>query len=190
MAWLEKLQSWIQNLDEKRFYQYTVGCMAFLALSTFGLMFYYYRATHSYYQKAIQINESRDQVKVLLDKMQHVKQQQRRVDELIAQDENFKIAGYFEDLIASNHLAQKKASKIEVTSPAHEGKYQESILNAKFAAITMQDLTQLLQDIEQTKRVYIKELDIVASKRTPQTIDVALTIATLEPKQETIGEVE
>jgi len=45
----------------------------------------------------------------------------------------------------------------------------------------MKELTELLQEIELNKRVFIKELEISDSKQA-NSIDVTLIIATLEPK--------
>ena len=78
-------------------------------------------------------------------------------------------------------MSNKKIS-IEVSSRAREGRYQERILLARFAGMTMKELTELLQEIEFNKRVFTKELDITVAKKVPGTIDVGLTIAALEPK--------
>ena len=50
--------------------------------------------------------------------------------------------------------------------------------------MTMKDLTELLKEVEQNKRVFAKELEIIASKKTANTIDVNFTIATLEPQMQ------
>jgi len=165
MEFIQKLQSYLDQLDEKRFYQY---CGAFLVIVGLGmsiLMFQYYRTIKSLKNQISAINETREEVRLLLDKAQHVKKEQKEVDEIIAQDPNFKIAGYFEDIITKLGLASKKASKLEVTVPAQEGRYQESVLNARFADMTMKELTELLKEIEQNKRVFSKELEITASKK-------------------------
>ncbi len=48
-----------------------------------------------------------------------------------------------------------------------------------FAAMTMQQLVDLLYKIEQNERVYTKDLKITKKSKSP-TIDVSLVIATLE----------
>jgi hypothetical protein len=52
--------------------------------------------------------------------------------------------------------------------------------------MSTQELATLLNEIEHKERVYTKSLDITQSK-TPRTIDVTLTIATLQPKEELTG---
>jgi ribosomal protein S17E len=59
------------------------------------------------------------------------------------------------------------------------------LLNAKFDTMNMRQLCELLDAVEQNKRIYTKELEIIKSKKVPNTIDVNLTIATLQAKPET-----
>lgn len=181
---IQKLQLFLDQLDTTRFYKYVGAFLAGAGFIMIALMFQYYRTIGSLKKQINAINETRQEVRILLDKAQHVKKEQKEVDELIAQDPNFKIAGYFEDVLNKLGLASKKASKLEVTSPAQEGRYQESVLNARFSDMTMKDLTELLKEIEQNKRVFAKELEITASKKTANTIDVNFTIATLEPQMQ------
>ena len=51
--------------------------------------------------------------------------------------------------------------------------------------MTMQELTKLLEEIEQNPRIATERLEITNSKKKPKTIEVALTISTLLPKVET-----
>ncbi len=181
MEIIDKIYSYISNLEEKRFYQYSAGILGFITLLMFAFMFQYYRSVRFLKSEIVRINESREKVQTILDKGQIVKREQREIDAILAKDKNFKIAGYFEDLLAKLGLSDKKAS-LEVTTPAGEGKYQETILTGKFTGMTMKELTQLLQELELNKRVFIKELEITASQKIPNTIEATLVVATLEPK--------
>lgn len=181
MEFIEKVYTYINNLEERRFYQYIAAFLGCITLITAILVFSYYRNVWSLKSEVIHINELREEVRSILDRGQIVKKEQREIDSLIAKEENFKIAGYFEGLLSNQGLSNKRAS-VEVSSPGREGKYKESILVARFTSMTMKELTELLQELEKNRRVFIKELDITLSQKTPNTIDVTLTIATLEPK--------
>lgn len=183
MDFLIKIQAYLDNIDAKHFYRYCLGFIAALCLISSLIMFQYYRKVRSLKNKIETVNGMREEVRTILGKVQHVKKEQREVDELLKQDPNFKIAGYFEEVLSKTGLNRKKAS-LEVTSPAREGKYQESLLNVKLTDMTMKELTELLQEIEQNKRVFTKELEITASRKNANSIDVNLTIATLEPRIE------
>jgi hypothetical protein len=188
MEILNKIQTYLNSIDEKRFYQYLIGFCIMIVLLFAGILFQYYRTMSRYKAEIARINEDRLEARNLLAKAQLVKNEQKQINAILAKDENFKIAGYFEDLLGKLGLADKQSSKAEVSTPSREGKYQESILQAKFSGMTMKDLTELLQEIEFNKRVFTKELDITVSPKTAGTIDVTLTIATLEPKPKEIKE--
>ena len=153
------------------------------------IMFQYYRSVSSLKTTISLINDAREQARTILDKGQVVKKEQREIDTIIAKDENFKIGQYFEDLLAKLGLSNKSAP-LEVSSPEREGKYRESVLTAKFSGMSMKELTELLQELELNGRVFTKELEITASKKPPNSIDVTLTIATLEPKPKDSTEIE
>ena len=189
MEIIEKIYTYISDLDEKRFYQYVIGFLCAVGLFMLLIMFQYYRSVSSLKSQIAQINDSREQARTILDKGLIVKKEQQEIDAIIAKDENFKIAGYFEDLLAKLGLSNKKDS-LEVTSPEREGKYRESVLTAKFSGMTMKELTELLQELELNRRVFTKELEIADSQKTANSIDVTLTIATLEPKPKDSTEIE
>ncbi len=188
MEFLNKIQSYLTSLDQKRFYQYIGGALGIVAVVMLLLMFQYYRKISSLKSTIATTNEEREEVKKILDKARQIKKDQKEIDAILAQNPNFKIAGYFEDLTSRLGLAQKRSSVEEVSTVVSEGKYQESVLQAKFTSITMKDLAQLLQEIELNKRVFTKELDITKAQKQANSIDVSLTIATLEPKPKELGE--
>lgn len=187
MELLDKMQAYFNSIDQKRFFQYIIGILGVITLAIALLFFNYYRTVSRLKGEAFAINELREQAKIILDKAQRIKKDQKEIDAVLAQDKNFKIAGYFEDLIEKLGLAQKKSST-EVTTASQEGKYQESILQSRFTAISMKQLAELLQEVELNKRVFIKELDITPSKKQQNSIDATLTIATLEPKPKETSE--
>lgn len=189
MKILTVVQTYLDSIEEKRFYQYLIGLAVIILLLLAGIIFQYYRSVRSLKAEINRINEERQEIRTLLSKARIVKKEQKEIDAILAKDENFKIAGYFEDVIGKLGLANKKASDVQVTTPSREGKYQESVLQAKFSGMTMKDVAELLQEIELNKRVFTKELDIIVSPKKPGTIDVTITVATLEPKPKEVREV-
>ena len=177
---MEKFYTYLNNSDENQFHKYMVGFLIFIGVATGSIMFQYYRKTSALKRQIAALNVTREEVKILLDRAQHVKKEQKDVDEMLALDPNFKIADDFEKALNKLGLSNKQLKKVEVTSQAREGRYQERILDARLANMTMKELTQLLQEIEQNRRVFPKELEISASKKNQNAIDVNLKIATLE----------
>ena len=105
------------------------------------------------------------------------------VEETLAKDTDFKIGGYFKNLLTKLNLRDKEIAEETSTSDLEEN-YRKSELNAKFEDMTMKELTELLQEIEHNSRIAMERLEITKSKKQPKTIEVNLTISTLLPKIE------
>jgi hypothetical protein len=182
----KKIKTTIDGWEQREFYMYTGIYLGFVLLCAAGVTFRYYSKINSLSKQIDNINELREErVRVILNRAQKVQKQRVDVDTMLSEDEDFKIGGYFKDLLATLQLTEKKESEI-ISQTDREDNYRESVLSARFVGMNMKLLTELLNKIEQNKRIYSKELEIVASKKTPQTLEVSVTIATLQPKTEVI----
>ncbi|MCA9770653.1 hypothetical protein KC460_04770 [Candidatus Dependentiae bacterium] len=185
MAIIDSIVAFIEGLEEKDFYKYTAITGLIVAGTICILIFRHYYTIGSLTKHINVINDLRENAKSVLDKFVIVEQQRSDVDAMITQEPNFKIGGYMKELLAKQNLANKK--KMEQYLPVdRQDKYRETILTTQFVDMTMQELTTLLNEIEQKERVYTKSLEITQSK-IPGTIEVTLTIATLQPKEQSAG---
>lgn len=174
---LNKLRDFIKSLEDKDFYKY-----ALIFFGTFllimGLIFYIsYSKTTKYRKLLTQVNEERKKTKKILTDNEYVKQQQEKVEEILAQNKDFRIAKEFGEILQRFGLmTEEEPSRSDGETVG--GKI-EKILSARLKSITMKQLTELLSAIADVPQLYPKELII---KKTPnaQTVDVELTIATLE----------
>lgn len=184
MKFLEPVNAFINKLDLKTFYIYMIaygaGCFVLCIL----MVFYYYSEIGSLQKKIKNINAYREEVHEIFEKYAIVKQQQTIVEEMLAKDPNFKIAETFGKFLAELHLTEKENSKPEISTTDLEENYRRIELSSKFADMTMQELTLLLEKLEQNPRIATNRLEITKSKKKPRTIEVSLTISTLLPKIE------
>jgi hypothetical protein len=182
MAWLDPIKTFINNLDEKQFYLYLGGLLGVVFLSVLLIVMLFYKKVNYYKKQIALVNEQRQEIQALLQKNFRVEQQQAKIKQLLAENENFKIGGFFDDLLKKLQLTNKKlTSRVFPLEASNE--YREIALEANFADMTMQQLCVLLNEMRANKLVYPKDLTITKSK-TPRTIDVTLVIATLQPKSE------
>lgn len=185
MIILKQLQDFFEQLDQKQFQRYVLIFFSIIILSI-GFIVYRYFTTISHLQRQIQeINKQRTTVKELLERYEIVKQQQAEVDALLEKDKDFKIAGYFNTIINNLNLTQNKTREPETLSEELENGYTEIKLYASFNNLNTQKLAQLLDTLEQNERIYTKELEIYKPEDQTTSINVNLSIATLEPKLET-----
>jgi hypothetical protein len=180
MTIFETLRTTISQIEPKKFvYFLLIGIGLTLSLAG-GLVFQYYRSIGTLKKRLGRINQYREQAHDILERAQDVIMQRHEVDALLAEDTDFKIGGYFKDILNKLQLTQKE--KMETTQTVErEDNYLEQSLNAKFVDINMKELTTLLAEIEGNPRIYTRELEIKRSEKTPGTIDVTLVVATLLP---------
>src|ERR1700678_3538155 len=100
MVLFDQIQSFFDSIETKTFYNYLLGYMIACVLIFFVSIFYFYSSTNALQKKIKSINSSReDEVRVILETAARVKQQQIMIEEILSQDVDFKIAGYFEDTL-------------------------------------------------------------------------------------------
>ena len=184
MKFLEPIRTFINKLDTKTFYIYLMVYGAVCLLLCILMVFYYYSSIGSLQKKIKNIVSYRDDVHEIMEKHATIKQQQTVVEEMLAQDPNFKIAETFGKFLAELNLTDKEDPRREINTTDLEENYRKIELSAKFENMTMQELTLLLEKIEQNPRIATNRLEITKSKKKPKTIEVSLTISTLLPKIE------
>jgi enoyl reductase-like protein len=184
MVFLEKIRTFFDSLETKTFYYYIIGYLSVCFL-LFGLIIFYYYKNTSYLQRQIKrLNTTReDTIRTILEAVESIDQQKAAVEAILSQNPDFKIAGYFKDLLNKLNLKNKEVQEAEsTTTTEREDNYRETELNAKFENMNMKELTELLQAIEQNARISTKRLEITKAKKNPKTIEVQITITTLLPK--------
>lgn len=183
MKILNTLYIYLEGKDRIFFYKIMGALLGGLLLSMIAIFFQYHRRVTFLKKRISTINELREDARIIREKAQHVQNQRTAVDTMLAEDRDFKIGGYFNELLSKIVLTNKKSSE-ETSQLDREDNYRESELTAQLVDISMKQLTEMLYEIEQKKRIYIKKLEIEKSKKTSKSIDITITIATLLPKTE------
>jgi len=174
---LERVRDRIAMLEEKALYRYSTIFLGGIILLLGLLLFYHYRSISSLQKKIADINRMRRRdVQAILSKADYISKQQQDIDALLAEDKNFKIVGYFKEVLDKLKLAEKKV--IETPSQIEQEQYRESILDVSFDDMDMKQVTELLKELEENRRIFIKKLDILRSKKVPNKLEVNMTIGT------------
>ena len=138
------------------------------------------------------VNNERIQTKELLEKNELLKKQQKRVEELIAQDKQFKLKEAVDQILdklgIKNNLKTSSISPKELENLRSQG-FEEIRMEIEIIKINTKQMTDLLNELQQNKRIDIKKLEIKKAKKEP-TIDVQLIITTLQKKTEATDELE
>ncbi|RTL07205.1 hypothetical protein EKK58_03450 [Candidatus Dependentiae bacterium] len=178
MTFLEQ----IMHADQKIFKKYIIILISSIMIGFVFITWQYYTKVTWYKKKIVLLNYVRQEARELREKMVQVQTQRSRVNTMLEEEADFKIAGYFNNVLINLHLIDNK--KIEETSQINrEDNYRESELITTLTNLDMKQITELLYEIEQKKRIYIKKLEIEKSKKNKNKLDVNLIIATLLHKE-------
>lgn len=186
MVLLDKFVNFIESIDEKDFYKYTLVVVLVITALVSAILVRHYYTVSSIKKRIAVINDMRQEAREILDRFVAVEKQRSDVNAVLAEEPDFKIGGYIEDLLKKQGLSSKFKTQ-NITPVEREGIYREVSLTIQLIDMTMQELTRLLDEVEQKRRIYIKLLQITKSKKTSGTIDVTLTVGTLQLKEQPAG---
>lgn len=185
MKILEPLEQSIIQLDAKTFRNYLIAFFVLLTL-ILGIILYRYYSSVSYIRKNIRrINEERERVKDIALSYELVKEQQRLVEALVKKNPNFKILGYFDTILTQHKLVNNLVRKPETRPPTQlDTGHTEVTLIANLTGLNMKTIAELLDTLERNERINIKEIEITKPTN-GRTVNLNLTIATIEPASQT-----
>lgn len=183
MTFFDNLQSRIEKLDKNNWYKYLAITAAIFFLVIGLILFFYYSAATKWQSRIDDINESRQEVKRLLDRAERVQKERSEVTKLLEEDPNFKIKAYIQDILEKIGIFQNINAAQDVTVTTTQDGYKENVATYLIAGISMRQLTEFLDELDNNKRIFTKELDITKSKKVPRAIDVDIKIATMMPKE-------
>lgn len=180
MNLLETVRSLLDKTPYKTLILYAALYTGVIVFVAGGITYGYYYSIHSLMNQLENVNELRQEARLILQKAHYVRVQRDDVDAMLSQDPDFKIGGYFDELLIRLQVKAKETQS-DITQTDRDDQYREVELRARFVDMNMKQTTELLQAIEQNKRVYSKRLDIAYSKKS-NLLDVEIVIATLLPK--------
>ncbi|MBT3455927.1 hypothetical protein HN446_02585 [bacterium] len=179
MEFLRKITDAISSLDERetKNYAYMAWILVFLTLS-FGVYKYYSKT--SYIKAQIEdVNSKRKEIQILLSQFDQTKKQKSKIEDLIKQDKKFRIKQYFGDTIKKLDIEHLVTKDPDIKDNELKESYTEITLTAKVTRANTKQLAQLLNEIEQEKRIYVKKLDINKGRHS-KTLNFVIVIATLQ----------
>lgn len=180
MVFFDTMTTFITGIDRTNWYKYAaIAASIFLSIIA-GLLYFYYSSLSDAQARIAELNESRQEVKAILSKATRVQKQRAEINTILEEDPNFKIKQFLQDVMTQLGIVADFAGETRID---HENNYQEDIVTYQITGISMKQLTEFLNEIDENKRVFTKELDITKSKRAPHTIDVNITMATMMPKE-------
>lgn len=182
MNMLMNILNQVLHTSERQFKKYVLILLSAIMIGFLFITWRYYTGVAFYKKKILLLNGIREEARALRQSMIQVQTQRARVNEMLQEEADFKIAGYFNNLLGSLNLIDNKKTE-ETSQIDREDNYRESELVVSLTNMNMKELAELLYQLEQKKRIYIKKLDIEKSKKNKNQLDIMLIIATLLHKE-------
>lgn len=178
MQFLEDIKLHIAQLDQKTFIAYMVGFLLGNLLIVSGIFYYYYSTVADFNNDFTDLNSKRSEMRMLFEREARVKKQEAEVKEMLSKDNKFIIAEEFKNICAKVNM-QPVGEPVQSESLKLSGKYREYTLSMRFDNVDMKQVCELLQAIEEVKRIYTKSIDIVRAQGMPAKLNATLVIGTL-----------
>lgn len=180
MMIFDSFRDFIRSLDRREFVLYSSLYVGFFLVLVLGFIVRHVYLVQEAQQKIKQLNNARRDVQKILTKFTQVDKQRKKID-LLLKDKSFYIQKYFQGIAQKSNIHQHATEKVS-KQKVEEG-YLEESLSITLTQVTTKQLSELLQDIEDEQRIYIKFVEITKTGNTRK-INVAMTIATLIPQNE------
>jgi hypothetical protein len=181
MNFLETIAATIAAQNNKQHVLFISFALGGMTLLMGGCLAYLYMQRAHDIETITQIQEQIKKNEILIIQSERVKAEEERIKALLDENKGFSIKTFFETLTSDQKLKPELGWDTEVRSIEGNDTFDEIILTATFKKQTTQALVSLLNVLERSEIVYIKELDI--KKEEKKTITFELILATKKRKQ-------
>lgn len=173
----------IFNLSRQYFLKLcAVIALCILCVSVLFIYMFYHQK-HKLLNNLTTVYKQRNESQDLVFRNNAIKQQEEIVTELLKKNKDFKLLQFFDSTIDQLRLTKYVISKGSPKIESKNSSLSEISLDTKISNINMKQVVEVLQKIEASEIVFIKKLDIKKTGKMP-TVDIELTIATLQLKSE------
>lgn len=171
--------SFIRSLSKKDFEQALFVFLGGIFVISLAIVYYIWSASSSYVDQIINLQRLSDKAAYVLAANEQLVLEQKRLQDLFAQEQDFNIKVFFEQFYKQFSITPEAGwdtRSIEIND-----KFTQTILHATFKGLTMQKATQIIDALDKKETIYIKEVTL--RSETNQRIVVELKIGTVRPKK-------
>ena len=192
ITFFKNMLDFFAHLDKKqmqRLLMATIGGAVLLLALVFYLQF---RQVNNFKREMTTVNNARMRIKEILERNELRKKQQKRGEEILSKDKNFKLKEYVNDTVEKLKLqGHAKIGQVTINDVEHlrTTGYDEVKMITDITSINTRELVEFIKELELNERIDIKKIDILKEKDS-DAINAQLIISTLQPKAESSIEFE
>lgn len=183
MALLDPIVDMIKQADDTELMKY-LGIVAGIFTVLLGLLVYWHYSSVSWYSSQLShLDKERAKTRKILRDAKAAKAQQQQVEDILAQDTDFRIGQVYKAIIKKAGLQTKRTDEAAPKTGESVSGKTELQITSTLKGLSMKEVTDFLQLIAQVPQLYTKEITIKKAPGKP-TVDVDITVATLEQSLE------
>lgn len=180
MELLDRIQEFIKGLEDIDVYKYFAAFLAALVVLLTISIYLHYSRVSRYTADLKTLETLRAQTKKILSDYKAVTAQKEKVEDILAQNKNFRVGEAFQSILEKTHLLMHQTDQTAPTPGETVSGKTEILVSSHLNNINMKQLTDLLLQIANVPQMYTKDLVIKKNPNAPA-VDVDITVATLEP---------
>ncbi len=180
MALLDPIVDMIKQADESELLTY-LGIVAGVFVALLSIMFYFHYSNVSWHTTQLRkLDRERTKTRTILRDAKAVKGQQQQVEDILAQDKDFRIGQAYQSIIKQGNFSSKLVDKRPTlhSGESISGKTEVQITST-LRGLSMKEVTDFLLLIAKVPQLYTKDITIKKIQGR-STVDIDITIATLE----------
>lgn len=183
MNFITKMLQDIYQLSNKIFIQIIIIIIFLIILISGFFIYRFYSKKHTLISDVKKIYELKNKTGQLIEEKKSIEKEKDNIIQIINEDINFKPIQFFdnvlEELRLKNYLDTQKVSLKNIEN----SEYEEVNLDVYLKSLNTKQMVELIKAIENNKRVYIKNLNIIKTPKIAN-IDISMTITTLQSKSD------
>src|SRR5262249_28581672 len=154
MEIVEKIRDFIKSLEDVDVYKYFAAFFgAFLVLLSLFIYFHYSRVNR-YLADIKNLESMRAQTKKILGDYKTVTAQREKVEEILAQNKDFRIGEAYQAILEKTNLLAKQTDQSTPTAGESIGGKTEIFITSRFERLNMKQIADLLLAIANVPQMY------------------------------------
>ncbi|MBD3231700.1 hypothetical protein GF322_03485 [Candidatus Dependentiae bacterium] len=168
--------SYLQSLNKKDFERYLAIFLITVTILVLLINYYIYSKSSNLLDKIKNMETTVRKTTKIIQEYEELESKEQELQKLLEQNRDFSIKAFFEEFCSQNQILPVPGWEAITQPLLGSDRFDEVVISATFKNQTTQKLVNILDLLEKTEMVYIKEL--VIKKTDNKKIDFDLTIAT------------
>ncbi len=171
--------STIQNMTKSEYEKSLAIFLGAVLIASLGIIYYIWTTSSAQVEEIIGLQRLSDKAALVLAEHEQLIKEQDRLQALFEKEKDFNIKVFFEQFYKQLSIMPEPGWKGDSNDIGE--KFTETILQASFKNLSMQQVTQIIDTLDKKETIYFKEVTIRSEPNKQVTLE--LKLGTVRPKK-------